>query len=451
VSFESGFSVGSVNGQQGWSATGGFDQGIVNNSSFPGAPSSFGTKSWRISDSVTSGSFGDQPFSSAGADAAGEPGADTGGFPTGTVRTTFKASLAFASTTPTVWQPGSHVTVSPDRGDGARMSYVRIEDSPTGFNLFFDDYQDFAPLGSGGNLDDGCGPGADNFIETPIATHVSRGAHTLGYDISYVAGPHNDVVKVSLDGNVLETGTTWEDYYRYCAESGGGTGGPLADKSRITRNLLFRVAGTADPANAGKGFLIDGVNIQTASLPTKPTPAAVVPLNQAAKVVFKAPTDSGGIPLTGYTITPYLGAVAQTPRVLNSTATTQIIKKLTNGKTYTFKIAARNSLGSSALSAMTGGTVVGAPGQPGPTTVTHPAFGVLRVRAHAPDTNGAKITGYTATCTSSNGGTAGSKSGSAPALTVSGLTIGKTYTCRMTAKNSRGVGPRSNPSTPIVV
>ena len=266
ITFESGYTNGSVNGQDGWTSTGSYDQAIVDNSSYPGAPTSFGTKSLRISDAVTSGSFGDQTFSKSTVNAAGETTADAGGFPTGTLKSDFSAAFDFASVTPGAEQSGLHMSVSPDRGDGARMSYVRIEDSPAGFNLFFDDYIDAPPLGSGGNLDDGCGV-EDNFTDTQIATGISRTAHTLRFNMKFVPGPHNDVVQVLLDGNVIATGTSWEDYYRYCAESGGGTiaggpnGGVLPDKSRITRNVLFREGGTADPANAGNGFLLDGVTV----------------------------------------------------------------------------------------------------------------------------------------------------------------------------------------------
>ena len=68
---------------------------------------------------------------------------------------------------------------------------------------------------------------------------------------------------------------------------------------------------------------------------------------------------------------------------------------------------------------------------------------------NAPANNGAPITSYTATCASSNGGATNSKSGSSTTLTVIGLTAGKTYTCRATATNSRGTGPRSAPSAAI--
>src|SRR5438046_8255479 len=44
------YNTGSVNGQDGWSATGPYDQAVVNTSSFPAAPASFGARSFRLSD-----------------------------------------------------------------------------------------------------------------------------------------------------------------------------------------------------------------------------------------------------------------------------------------------------------------------------------------------------------------------------------------------------------------
>jgi extracellular elastinolytic metalloproteinase len=63
--------------------------------------------------------------------------------------------------------------------------------------------------------------------------------------------------------------------------------------------------------------------------------------------------------------------------------------------------------------------------------------------------NGAPITSYIVTCASSNGGVTGNKTGPASPITVTGLTVGKSYVCRVGASNSRGAGPLSNPSAPI--
>jgi extracellular elastinolytic metalloproteinase len=51
---------------------------------------------------------------------------------------------------------------------------------------------------------------------------------------------------------------------------------------------------------------------------------------------------------------------------------------------------------------------------------------------------------------SSDGGVAGANSGPASPVTVTGLTTGKTYTCRVSATNSRGVSVVSVASAPVV-
>ncbi|MDQ1425338.1 MAG: hypothetical protein QOD72_2836 [Acidimicrobiaceae bacterium] len=817
ITFESGYTNGSVNGQDGWSSTGGYDQAIVDNSTIPAAPASFGTKSFRISDAVTSGSFGDQTFTKSTNDAAGEPGADAGVFSTGTLRNNFSASFNFASTTPAVEQPGLHISISPDRGDGARMSYVRVEDSASGWNLFFDDVQDAPPYGSGGNLDDGCDAPGGNFVETQIASGLSRSPHNLKFVMKFVPGGNNDVVHVLLDGNVVASGTSWENYYRYCSESGGGTGGPLADQTRIVRNLELREGGDPDLANSGQGFLFDGVKLTTAdnctatcyvngttgddaatgqsgdplktiqagvdqvnaggtvnvaagtydanttipkavvlnganvgiagtgtrgaeslvkltsgeagsifnittanqvtingfraqfqgseqngglllslaasnhltfknnlvdsstyvntlifddsaatstvtnnkftglgqtgspgtgvlatwgsvggtqdavtitgntfsqltdqdgvpainlntvtgvvsgntfsdihqygilladklgplaitgntftnihndtpntssnrgsgirtfsvpdfvgpvtittntfsnsyhgvrvandgspadisggdmvvnrnsitgmtaagvslatgttgtldgtcnwwgstagpsgtstdgsvtttpflrsptlsaqcpaTVPGTPTAVFAVPFNDhGAKVGWTPPANTGGSAITGYRITPYKAGVAQPAVVFNSTATNQLITGLQDTVSYTFKVAARNAVGFGVPSAQSAAMIAGAPGQPGVPTVVRIASGQLRNTFAAPMNNGAAISSYSVTCTSSNGGVTKTNTGAASPITVTGLSAAKTYTCRVSATNSRGTGPLSKPSAAI--
>jgi hypothetical protein len=70
----------------------------------------------------------------------------------------------------------------------------------------------------------------------------------------------------------------------------------------------------------------------------------------------------------------------------------------------------------------------------------------LKLTFAAPMTNGAPITSYSATCASSNGGVTKTQTGTASPITVTALTPGKSYQCTVTATNSRGTGPASNPS-----
>ncbi|HEV7646048.1 MAG TPA: cohesin domain-containing protein [Pyrinomonadaceae bacterium] len=250
VDFEP-YSLGSPNGQDGWVSTGsvspgGFDHKI-STTSVPG----FGAKSLRISNEVTSGSFGDQTFSKPTVNEAGETSATNDGMSGGVRKNAYQMQFSIASKTG-AFQPGLLMSVAPDRGDGARMSYLRFEDLADGIHVYFDDYQDAAPFGSTNPDVNGCGVG-DDFTDTDIATLSRTAPHTIQFVIIFVDGARNDLVKIYIDGVLEATGTSWEDYYRFCAEQSPNNSTHTVD------SLLFRTAGPAVPGNAGNGFLIDNM------------------------------------------------------------------------------------------------------------------------------------------------------------------------------------------------
>jgi hypothetical protein len=140
-------------------------------------PVGFG-QALRISNAVTSGSFGDQAFSPGLTEPAGE-----------TARKHFEASFDVATTSDAV-QPGLAISVSPDNGHGARMSYLRFEDHADGVRVFFD----------GANA-------AGGFDETRIATLEPASAHSIRFLINF---RHADDVKVFIDGKKAISGTTGE-------------------------------------------------------------------------------------------------------------------------------------------------------------------------------------------------------------------------------------------------
>jgi hypothetical protein len=235
ITFED-YTIGTIDGQQGWLKTGPYDVAVANVAQRYG----FGNQSLRISDAVTSGSFGDQTFSPSLSSPSGEAG----------------LKLFFASfwigTTQDAPQPGLHMTVSPDSGDGGRMSYLRFEDQADGVHVFFIDAANPGPLGH-----------ETTFNETDIATLTRTSAHRITFYMSFSPGPANDGVRVSIDGTPMIIGTTWEDYYRYDAEqTGNGNQIPPASK------MLFRVSGTANPADEGNGFLVDGLSLSSSGEPT---------------------------------------------------------------------------------------------------------------------------------------------------------------------------------------
>jgi Domain of unknown function (DUF4082)/Fibronectin type III domain/Bacterial Ig domain len=81
-----------------------------------------------------------------------------------------------------------------------------------------------------------------------------------------------------------------------------------------------------------------------ASAPEAPESVTASPATGQALVGWTAP-NSDGSPITGYTITPYIGASAQTPVGVGASAQSAVITGLTNGTNYTFKVAAVNALG----------------------------------------------------------------------------------------------------------
>jgi hypothetical protein len=230
--------------------TGAYDVAVANVATFPAAALyGFSTQALRLSDSITSGSFGDQTFSPGLVHPAGE----------GPAVRIFDSSFRIGTTLATE-QSGLHTSVSPDDGNGARMSYLRFEDQPDGVHVLFDDVTNPGPVGH-----------ESTWNETDIATLDRTSAHSIGFSIKFNPGPHNDTVKIFVDGTKLITGTSWEDYHRYDAEQ-VGNGNVVSPISK----MIFRESGTANPDNAGNGFLVDGLslsslsNASNASAPTGP-------------------------------------------------------------------------------------------------------------------------------------------------------------------------------------
>lgn len=193
----------------------------------------------RISNGITSGTFGNQVFTPHISMPAGESSVAP--------NDQFYSSWYFKSVTGTL-QDGLGISVSPDNGAGARMSWVRMEDDadPTlGMNLQF---YDTAPNGA--------------FVFHELATNLDRSVwHRVDLNIGFVDGPDNDVVQVYLDGVLLITGGSWENFETGPLGDGGGLG--LAP----VNSLLFRAGGTAAPATLGAGFYIDDVSMTSTPEP----------------------------------------------------------------------------------------------------------------------------------------------------------------------------------------
>jgi hypothetical protein len=204
-------------------------------------------------------------------------------------------------------------------------------------------------------------------------------------------------------------------------------------------------------------FTVKAINIAGASagatsnaivprtLPGAPTNVSAVPGDASATVSWIAPSNTGGLPLIGYVVTPLLNGVLQSPLSLLSTATTQTVTGLVNGATYTFTVKATtlsgNGPASATSNAVTPRTVPGAP--TGVTAAGGDGSATVSWTAPASD-GGAAITGYTVTPIA-NGAAQSPRtfSSTATTQTITGLANLSSYTFTVAATNVAGTGPAS--------
>ena len=240
------YAVGDINGQQGWlKLNPAYDVKVAAVSSYPAASAyGFGTQALRLSDAFTSGSFGDQTFSPGLTQPAGEaPG----------LANHFDSTFWFGTALATAAARDAHV-----RQPGQRQR--RADELPA---LRGSERRGPCLLR---RRRDSAGPivsvGCANFVEKDIATLNRTSAHSIRFSIDFKPGPGNDVVKIYIDGSLATTGTTWEDYYRYDPEAAGN-----GNQVSPVNKMLFRESGAPNPFDLGKGFLVDGLSLSSATQP----------------------------------------------------------------------------------------------------------------------------------------------------------------------------------------
>ena len=253
------FALGSVNGQFGWksaipgnipSLPHGYDQAVVANAAIPAAaagqpppgPASFGTNSLRISNAYSIApaagppEFHYQTYSTPNANPAGQD----------LTNTVFIGQFSFISVFPGV-QPGLRISVSPDNGEGGRMSYIGLDDMPDGIHVVF---YDTTPEGDWTEYDL-AGAGTGIVLGNPPLSRNQ--VHTIRFWIKFNPDPNNDLVRISVDGQDSgECFTTWESTYN-----------PVP----ITDRLLFLVGNRNGdiPTLLGGGYLFDNVTTTTSA------------------------------------------------------------------------------------------------------------------------------------------------------------------------------------------
>jgi RHS repeat-associated protein len=142
--------------------------------------------------------------------------------------------------------------------------------------------------------------------------------------------------------------------YTVTANPGGAaatvTGSPPATSATVTGltgGMAYRFTVTATNG-VGTGLASAASNSVTPTGPPQaPTEVNALGRPAGALVRWQAPTNTGGVALTGYTITPYAGSTAGTPVTVGPTLTSALIGGLTPGTYYDFHVVATNQYGTS--------------------------------------------------------------------------------------------------------
>ena len=237
VDFESYADGAIADGYNGWQITNpAWDQQVVSSGAISG------NKSWRISQQVGSGSFGDQPYSPALTQKAGE----------NETNKVFEASWK--------WKPlagGKNtegITVSIDNGTGQRGNWIRLENLgglDTSWRLSVFDYNGTA------------------FVATELMNNISAGTVLdMGFKMTFNAGLQNDVWEMYVNNNLMFTGIGWEDYF---IDNAPVTGPAPVSYDR----LLFR---NSSSVSGAAGIMIDDITYSSAV----PEPATMTILALAA-------------------------------------------------------------------------------------------------------------------------------------------------------------------------
>ncbi len=137
------------------------------------------------------------------------------------------------------------------------------------------------------------------------------------------------------------------------------TGNPPATTATVSgltagTAYTFTVAGVNGAGTGPASAPSSPVTPQPPQPPSAPTGVTASAASSQALLSWTAPASNNGAPISGYTITPYVGSTAQTPVQVGASSTSTTVTGLTNGTSYTFTVSATNSAGTGSASAASG-------------------------------------------------------------------------------------------------
>lgn len=190
--------------------------------------------------------------------------------------------------------------------------------------------------------------------------------------------------------------------------------------------------GTSTPSSASNS-VTTFANAQP-SVPLNVTATTIS--NVRINVSWTAPTYSGNVPITSYTVTPNIG------NAITLSGTTASFEPLTPGTTYSFTVYATNQFGNGIVSGAVTARTDTVPSEPGNVRAIGTSDTSMAITYTAPSyTGNIPVTSYTIT---SNTGVTTTSNTTLASMT--GLTSGQTYTFTVSATTAYGTGANSTAS-----
>ena len=221
-------------------------------------------------------------------------------------------------------------------------------------------------------------------------------------------------------------------YYGACVDA-------VAGESDTANNCSSAVSVTVSDGGGGGGGGGGG-----ASMPDAPASLTATAGDGEVALVWSAPADHGGTPVTGYEYRHAAGDAVPggAPWQSAGLSLERTVTGLTNGQQYAFEVRARNRVGRGAPRGALA-TPVGRPGPPASLTATAGDGEVALVWSAPADHGGTPVTGYEyrhAAGDAVPGGAPWQSAGLSLERTVTGLTNGQQYAFEVRARNRVGAG-----------
>ena len=258
----------------------------------------------------------------------------------------------------------------------------------------------------------------------------------------------NYIIEYKVDGPSV----TWTRFPRVASSATTATVTGLANgTSYLLRVTAVNAAGIGPASNTSDP-------VMPVTVPTVAYGVVAVGGDKQARLTWNAPASNGGLAVIDYVVEVRAAGAATWTTFADgvSAATSATVTGLTNGVTYTFRVTAKNSFGSSAASAESVPVVVlGLPGVPSAPVATAGVRAEVHLAWTAPtETGGVALTDYrieyrrnTDTVWTSHPHTASPAAG----IVINGLSTGSTYVFRVSAVNSLGAGLASAISNAVTV